>query len=91
MVEEKDIEPHVPVWDKTERKDDSFSISDFPWNKDAEEYRCPAGKALHSEWRIFKSLRSHVTKANNHQLPIQPNRQRDMFDESQVLPEHCGS
>ncbi|MGV8918823.1 MAG: transposase [Pseudomonas sp.] len=64
MVEEKDIEPHVPVWDKTERKDDSFSISDFHWNKDAEEYRCPAGKALRSEWRAFKSLRSHVTKAN---------------------------
>jgi hypothetical protein len=23
MVDEKDIEPHVPVWDKTERKNDS--------------------------------------------------------------------
>ena len=64
MVEEKDIEPHVPVWDKTERKDDSFSSSDFLWNKDAEEYRCPAGNALRSEWRAFKNLRSHVTKAN---------------------------
>ncbi len=42
-VEEKDIEPHVPVWDKTERKNDSFSSNDFPWNEDAEEYRCPAG------------------------------------------------
>lgn len=51
MVEEKDIEPHVPVWDKSERKGDSFSISDFHWNKAAEEYRCPAGKALRSEWR----------------------------------------
>jgi hypothetical protein len=29
MVEEKDIEPHVPVWDKTERKDDSPSSKDF--------------------------------------------------------------
>lgn len=64
MLEEKDIEPHVPVWDKTERKDDSFSISDFHWDKDAEEYRCPAGKALRSEWCAFKNLRSHVTKAN---------------------------
>lgn len=24
MVEEKDIEPHVPVWDKTERKNKLF-------------------------------------------------------------------
>jgi len=29
MVEEKDIEPHVPVWDKTERADETFSRSDF--------------------------------------------------------------
>src|SRR4029077_20533434 len=28
MVEEKDIEPHVPLWDKTERADETFSRSD---------------------------------------------------------------
>ena len=27
MVEEKNIEPHVPVWDKTERKDDSLPVT----------------------------------------------------------------
>jgi hypothetical protein len=64
MVEEKDIEPHVPVWDKTERKNDSFSSNDFHWNEEAEEYRCPAGTPLRSEWRAFKNERSHVTKAN---------------------------
>ena len=64
MVEEKDIEPHVPVWDKTERKNDSFSSNDFYWNEEAEEYRCPAGNPLRSEWRAFKNERSHVTKAN---------------------------
>jgi hypothetical protein len=65
MVEEKNIEPHVPVWDKTERKNDSFfSSNDFHWNEEAEEYRCPAGNALRSEWRAFKNERSHVTKAN---------------------------
>ena len=64
MVEEKDIEPHVPVWDKTERKNDSFSSNDFHWNEETEEYRCPAGNALRSEWRAFKNERSHVTKAN---------------------------
>jgi hypothetical protein len=64
MVEEKDIEPHVPVWDKTERKNDSFSSNDFHWNEEAEEYRCPAGNPLRSEWRAFKNERSRVTKAN---------------------------
>jgi hypothetical protein len=29
MVEEKKIAPHVPVWDKGERADGTFSRSDF--------------------------------------------------------------
>ncbi len=64
MVEEKNIEPHVPVWDKTERKDDSLSSNDFHWNQEANEYRCPAGKPLRSAWRTFTQQRSRVTKAN---------------------------
>jgi hypothetical protein len=64
MVEDKGIEPHVPVWDKTQRKDDSFSISDFQWNEQAEEYRCPQGHALRNERRAFKNPRSHITKAD---------------------------
>ena len=63
MVEEKGIEPHVPVWDRTERKDDTFSNSDFQWDPQAKEYRCPAGKPLRSQWRPFKKPRSHITKA----------------------------
>lgn len=62
MVEEKDIEPHVPVWDKTEHKDDSLSSNDFHWNQKANEYRCPAGKPLHSEWRSFTQKRSRVAE-----------------------------
>jgi hypothetical protein len=64
MVEEKDIEPHVPVWDKTERKNDSFSSNDFHWNEEAQECRCPSGNVLRSEWGAFKNERSHLTKAN---------------------------
>ncbi|CAI9000432.1 transposase [Pseudomonas sp. IT-P218] len=64
MVDEKEIEPHVPVWDKTERKNESISISDFQWREEAQEYRCPTGHALRSEWRAFKNQRSHVTKAD---------------------------
>lgn len=57
-------QPGVPVWDKTERKNDSFSSRDFHWNEEAEECRCPAGNPLRSEWRAFKNERSHVTKAS---------------------------
>lgn len=63
MVNEKGIEPHVPVWDKSERTDGSFSRSDFIWDADADEYRCPEGNALRSRQRNFKELRTTVTKA----------------------------
>lgn len=62
MVQDKGIEPHVPLWDRTQRKDDSLSSSDFEWDGEANEYRCPEGHALRSERRMFKIERTHVTK-----------------------------
>jgi transposase len=64
MVNEKSIEPHIPVWDKTQRSDDALSSSDFQWDPAADEYRCPQGHVLRSQWRVFKNLRTHITKAN---------------------------
>jgi transposase len=64
MVHEKAIKPHVPVWDKTQRKDETLSSSDFQWDEYADEYRCPQGHVLRSQWRPFKNLRTHITKAN---------------------------
>jgi transposase len=62
LVNEKQIEPHVPVWDKTERQDGTLSSNEFEWNEQANEYRCPADKALRSNWRPFKNPRTHITK-----------------------------
>ena len=64
MVEEKAIEAHVPVWDKRDRSDGTFSPSDLQWCEDANEYRCPAGNALRSDRRRFTVPRSGVTKAD---------------------------
>ncbi len=64
LVEEKAIEPHVPVWDKTERKDGTFPATTSSGMKQANEYRCPEGHALRSNWRPFKNPRTHVTKAD---------------------------
>ena len=63
MVNDKAIEPHVPVCDKTQRNDETLSSSDFQWNEQADEYRCPQGKVLRSQQRAFKILRTHITKA----------------------------
>jgi transposase len=63
LINEKQIEPHVPVWDHTQRAtDETFPNSDFKWDEQRNEYRCPQGYALRTDWRPFKNSRSHVTK-----------------------------
>ena len=64
MVDDKAIEPHVPVWDKTQRQDETFSSRDFQRDEQADQYRCPQGHVLRRQWRAFKNLRTHITKAN---------------------------
>lgn len=64
LVDEKQIEPHVPVCDKTERQDGTLSASAFAWHAHNNEYRCPAGKPLRSEWRSFNHPRTHITLAD---------------------------
>ena len=53
----------MPVWDKTQRKDETLSSGDFQWDEQADEYRCPQGHPLRSQWRAFQNPRTHVTKA----------------------------
>jgi transposase len=64
MVDEKHIEPHVPVWERYQRTDGSLSSDAFQWDEERDEYRCPQGYALRSEWRPFATARTHVTKAD---------------------------
>src|SRR5437762_8708905 len=47
-----------------QRNDETLSSSDFQWDAQADEYRCPEGHVLRSQWRPFKNLRPHVTKAD---------------------------
>lgn len=61
LVDEKTIEPHVPVWDKSERTDGTFSRRDFEWHESEDEYRCPAGKPLRSRQRRSQKP-THITK-----------------------------
>jgi hypothetical protein len=57
MVDEKQIEPHVPVWDKTQRNDETLSSSDFQWDEQADEYRCPEGHG--TLWPTCKVFHRH--------------------------------
>jgi transposase len=64
MVNDKAIEPHVPVWGTTRRAEEVLPNSDFTWQAEADEYRCPQGHALRSNWRPFKNARTYITKAD---------------------------
>jgi transposase len=46
LVDEKAIEPHVSVWEKSERTDGTFSRSDFVFDENQNCYICPMGKIL---------------------------------------------
>jgi transposase len=46
LVHEKGIEPHVPVFDKSARKDGTFSREDFTYDHEGDVYHCPGGKML---------------------------------------------
>jgi transposase len=54
LVDVKQIEPHIPVWDRTERDDGAFSRSEFAFDAAANRYTCPAGKFLKPTWRMKK-------------------------------------
>jgi hypothetical protein len=46
LVKDKNIIPHIPVRDASERDDGTFSCSDFKWDKRLGIYICPNGKVL---------------------------------------------
>lgn len=64
LVSQKKIEPHIPVWDKSERKDNSFSRADFHWDAEADHYRCPAGHPLKPRQRQYKGRSNAITVDN---------------------------
>ena len=64
MVEDKQIAPHVPVWDKTARSDGSLSIGEFRWDSKLDAYVCPAGRALRNDRHQITVPRARITKAD---------------------------
>jgi Transposase DDE domain len=50
---QREIAPHIPVWDKGTREDGTFSRTDFIFQPEQDQYTCPAGKALKQYRRNF--------------------------------------
>ncbi|MBT4890733.1 MAG: IS1182 family transposase [Rhodospirillales bacterium] len=68
---EHNIEPHIPVWDKSKRKDGTFSRSDFTFDAEADIYICPEGKTLKTTGRRHegKTLLYRASKPDCQQCP----------------------
>lgn len=52
LVNEKQIAPHIPVFDKSKREDGTFSRADFKWDADRNLFVCPKGKMLKSTGKV---------------------------------------
>ena len=63
LVKEKAIAPHIPVFDKSNRTDGTFSRADFMFDRDANEYTCPGGKQLVQFRRSYATPRTGITSA----------------------------
>ena len=82
LVESEGIEPHIPVIDKSRRKDGTFSREDFAYDDETDSYTCPGGKELLPSRRAFQTIRpavkddSHIryraSKADCEVCPLKP-------------------
>ena len=54
LVKEKGITPHIPVFDKSARKDGTLSRADFTFDAEQNIYLCPQGKPLTTTGRVHQ-------------------------------------
>jgi transposase len=60
LVHDRGIEPHIPVFDKSQRSDGTFSRDDFAYDHKRDCYICPAGKELRQRQKIYRMPRPLV-------------------------------
>jgi Transposase DDE domain len=65
---DRQIAPHIPVWDKSARSDGTFSRADFVFDRSRNIYICPKGKLLHTTGTIIDghTLRYRASKRDCH-------------------------
>jgi transposase len=64
LVDDRGIEPHIPVFDKSQRTDGTFSREDITYDHAGDTYRCPAGQTLQHYRRRFTTPRTGVPNDN---------------------------
>jgi len=72
LLKKKKIIPHIPVWEKSDRRDGIFSRSDFRWDSKRGVYVCPNGKLLRTSGTVHdgRTLLYRASKRDCHVCPI---------------------
>ena len=60
LVHDRGIEPHIPVFDKSERRDGTFEHADFAYDHRRDLYTCPGGKELRQRRKAYRMPRPLV-------------------------------
>src|SRR5246500_5978880 len=66
LVYEHGIEPHVTVFDRSARKDGTFSREDFTYDHEGDVYFCPAGKMLTTRGTLVNDGTTIRYRASNY-------------------------
>jgi hypothetical protein len=66
LVHEHGIEPHVTVFDKSARKDGTFSRDDFTYDHERDIYLCPGGKTLTTTGTLVNDNATMLYRASQH-------------------------
>jgi transposase len=66
LVHEHGIEPHVTVFDKSARKDGTFSRDDFTYDHERDIYLCPGGKTLTTTGTLVNDDATMLYRASQH-------------------------
>lgn len=64
LVRQRGIAPHIPVFDKSARRDGTFERPNFTYDAEQDTYTCPGGKELKQNRRAFTKAREQ--KADEH-------------------------
>ena len=71
LVNEKQIAPHIPVIDKSNRNDGTLSRDDFTFDNDRNVYVCPKRKLLTTIGAVAPSRKTHLQRwALQQKLPL---------------------
>jgi transposase len=72
---ERDIDPHIPVWDRTEAAaDGKFTRAEFTYDRERDLYICPGGKELKTSGTVYDgtTLKYIAKRSDCGQCPLKP-------------------